>query len=116
MRSTLVVLALAGLGASALLLHSRNSGAQTSAAAKNAAMVQAGQQTFTKNCLLCHTYVQGQVTFGPNLYGELKPPHPKKTPAEVRELLKSGKGKMPPFKDKLTDQDVTNLLAYLHTL
>jgi mono/diheme cytochrome c family protein len=78
--------------------------------------VRAGQAQFEKTCMQCHATVDGQVSFGPNLHGVLKAPHPRKTPAEVRVILKDGKGKMPPFGDKLEPKDVDNLIAYLRTL
>ena len=79
-------------------------------------MVQAGQDLFTQKCMACHSVIEGQPTFGPNLYREMKKPQGKKSSAEIRELLMNGKGKMPPFKDKLTPEDTANLLAYLRTL
>jgi len=81
-----------------------------------AVMVHAGQEIFTGKCLQCHSINQGQVSFGPSLYGEMKKPKPKKSAAEIRAILKNGKGKMPSFQDKLTPEDVNNLMAYLRTL
>jgi mono/diheme cytochrome c family protein len=85
-------------------------------AAGTAAKAHAGQQIFEKNCMQCHAVIEGQYSFGPNLNAELKKPHPRKTDAEVRTILKDGKGKMPPFGDKFTAPDTDNLIAYLHTL
>ncbi len=84
--------------------------------ASKAAAVHAGQDVFTANCFQCHSTQPDQVKFGPSLHGELKPPHAKKTDAQVREILKNGKGKMPSFDGKLKPEDITNLLAYLHTV
>jgi mono/diheme cytochrome c family protein len=78
--------------------------------------VRAGQAQFEKTCMQCHATVDGQVSFGPNLHGVLKGPKPRRTPAYVHVLLKDGKGKMPPFGDKLEPKDVENLIAYLKTL
>ena len=89
---------------------------QTAASAKSDAHAEEGHQIFTQNCMQCHAILEGQYSFGPNLHGELAKPHPKKTPAEVREILKNGKGKMPAFKDKLTDENMDNLVAYLRTV
>jgi mono/diheme cytochrome c family protein len=114
-------ISLATLLATALMVvifHSSPvSQAQTpKAGADTAAKVSAGQQIFEKNCMQCHSFIEGQYSFGPNLFGELKKPHPRKTDVEVRAILKDGKGKMPPFGDKLTAPDTQNLIAYLHTL
>lgn len=59
---------------------------------------------------------EGQVRFGPSLYGEMKGTPPKKSATQIRTILSEGKGKMPSFKEKLTKEDVDNLIAYLHTL
>ena len=89
--------------------------AQKNSASKEQA-VHAGQEVFTQRCFQCHSVLPDQVRFGPSLYGELKKPHAKKTDAEVRTILKNGKGKMPSFKDVLSKEDTDNLLAYLHSL
>jgi mono/diheme cytochrome c family protein len=90
------------------------------AGAKNEEAVHAGQQVFTQRCFGCHSVIEGQQRFGPSLFGELKSPHPKRTPAEIRQILQNGQkgkiGTMPPFKDILTKEDTDNLMAYLRTL
>ena len=78
--------------------------------------VHTGQQVYTQKCFQCHSVVPDQVRFGPSLYGELNKPHPRKTDVQVRTILENGKGKMPSFKDALSQQDTDNLLAYLHSL
>jgi mono/diheme cytochrome c family protein len=82
--------------------------------AKNTAAVHTGQEVFTSKCFQCHSVQENQTRFGPSLYGELK--QHKKTEAQLRQILKDGKGKMPSFDGKLTPEDTKNLLAYLHTL
>jgi len=84
--------------------------------ASKAQAVHAGQQVFTQRCFQCHSVIPDQVRFGPSLHGVLSKPHPRKTDAQVRTILKNGQGKMPPFKDVLTKEDTDNLLAYLHSL
>jgi mono/diheme cytochrome c family protein len=110
----LVIMGVAFLIAS-VICSSPKTQAQSSAN-KNAARVHAGQDIFTHKCLQCHSLNEGEVRLGPSLYGEMKQPHPKKSATEIRAILENGKGKMPSFKDKLTNQDIDNLLAYLHTL
>jgi cytochrome c2 len=90
--------------------------AQTSAASKGKGNAHAGEEVFTKRCFQCHSVIEGQVRFGPSLYGVMKGPHPRKTAPEVRKILKDGGVKMPPFNGILTEDDTDNLLAYLHTL
>lgn len=76
----------------------------------------AGRGIFLQNCKSCHAVDQGQTGIGPNLWGV----HDKQRPTEMRTIIENGKGKlplqMPPFKDKLSPQDIDNLVAYLHTI
>jgi len=116
MLKTVVATALVAVVAMIVFAGIPTSQAQISSVHPPSPKVRAGQETFEKTCLQCHATVEGQVSFGPNLHGVMKPPHPRKTPADVKVLLKSGKGKMPAFGDKLTPTDVDNLIAYLHTL
>jgi mono/diheme cytochrome c family protein len=74
-----------------------------------------GKEIFTQKCLQCHSVLPDQVQFGPSLYGEMRMPQPKLTDAQVRTILRDGKGKMPPAKD-LSKEDMDNLLAYLRSL
>jgi mono/diheme cytochrome c family protein len=87
-----------------------------SSADKNLAAVHAGQDIYTHKCLQCHSVNEGEVRLGPSLYGEMRKPYPKKSATEVRTILENGKGKMPSFQEKLTKQDIDNLLTYLRTL
>jgi mono/diheme cytochrome c family protein len=99
----------------ALLSLSPSVFGQASAAPKGGT-VSAGQEVFTQKCFQCHSVIEDQVRFGPSLFHEMKGPHPKKTATEIHEILMNGKGKMPSFKDILTQEDTDNLLAYLHSL
>jgi mono/diheme cytochrome c family protein len=87
-----------------------------SSADKNIAAIHAGQDIYTHKCLQCHSVNDGEVRFGPSLYGEMRKPNPKKSASEVRTIIENGKGKMPSFQEKLTKQDIDNLLTYLRTL
>jgi mono/diheme cytochrome c family protein len=78
--------------------------------------VHAGEDVFVQKCFQCHSVLEGQVRLGPSLYHVAKGPRPKKTPTEIREIVTNGKGKMPPFKEILTQEDTDNLLAYLRSL
>jgi mono/diheme cytochrome c family protein len=110
----LIIMAAVFLIASAVCTSPRTQ-AQSSSE-KNTAMVQAGQDIYIHKCLQCHSVHEGEIRLGPSLYGEMKKPHPKKSATEVRTILENGKGKMPSFQDKLTKQDIDNLLAYLRTV
>jgi mono/diheme cytochrome c family protein len=98
-----------------VVCSSQSSQALTSAD-KTASSVHAGHDVYVHMCFQCHSTNEGEVRLGPSLFGEMKKPQPKKSATEIRTILKNGKGKMPSFQEKLTQQDVDNLLAYIHTL
>ena len=89
--------------------------AQANVASKQQA-VHVGQQIFLQKCMQCHSFNPDQVLFGPSLYREMSTSPHKKTAAQIRKILKSGKGKMPAFGGTLTEKDVDDLLAYLRSL
>lgn len=100
----------------ATLCFSRSFHGQPSITEKDAGNVQSGEEIFTQNCHQCHAVFEGQYSVGPNLHLEMKKPHPKKSAAEIRAILKNGKGKMPSFSEKLSQEDTEDLLAYIRTL
>jgi mono/diheme cytochrome c family protein len=83
---------------------------------KEAERVPLGEDIFTQRCSACHSVQPDQVRLGPSLYHVTKGPHPRKTPVQIREILQTGKGKMPSFKEVLTPDDVDNIVAYLKSL
>ena len=86
------------------------------AKAASAGSPQAGQQVYVQRCMQCHSVNKDQVLLGPSLWGEMtKSPH-KKSAAEIRVIIKNGKGKMPPWGSMLSEDDIVNVLAYLKTL
>ena len=76
----------------------------------------AGGEIFLQKCFQCHAVEPGAVRSGPSLFHEMRPPNPKKTAAQIRTILRDGKGKMPAYKDKLSKEDTDNLLAYIRSL
>lgn len=85
-------------------------------AAKAAGDAKAGGTLFMSKCFQCHSVAEGEVRFGPSLYHELKKPKPKKTEAEAKTIIKSGKNKMPAWGAILSAEDTDNLIAYIKTL
>jgi mono/diheme cytochrome c family protein len=110
--------ALVALAGIALTLETR--AAHGSSAAEVAPALSAaahdGEQVFTQRCSQCHAVYPGQGSFGPNLYHETRKPTDRKNASQIRTIIVEGKGKMPAFKDKLTDDQVKQLLAYIRTL
>jgi len=88
---------------------------QPSAKAYSPANVKAGEDVFLEKCFQCHSVNKGEVRVGPSLYGVMKGSHAVSA-AKVRDQVTNGKGKMPPFKDLLTPDQVDHVIAYLHSL
>ncbi len=74
-----------------------------------------GGEVFQRQCVMCHSSEPNTKIVGPSLYHVMKGPHPVTTRA-VQEITANGKGTMPSFRDKLTEQQLADLLAYLRTL
>jgi cytochrome c len=78
-----------------------------------------GKEVF-EQCSVCHNADSDEKKMGPGLKGLFakakmnngKPP----TEANVKAKINEGGGGMPAYSDMLTDQEKTDLLAYLKTL
>lgn len=71
----------------------------------------AGKLVFTsKGCATCHTLAAADATgtVGPNL-DEKKPDE-----TLIVDRVVNGKGAMPPYKSQLTDQQIADLVAFVH--
>ncbi len=79
-----------------------------------------GRRVFNFTCAGCHDAYGNQGKGGPSLKGLFqKKELPSGTPANdlrVREVILDGRATMPGFRRSLTDRQVDDLLAYLHTL
>lgn len=79
-----------------------------------------GRRVFQQQCAQCHYAYIGRDLHGPSLKGVFKKQYLSSgMPANddrVRELITTGRGMMPGFGRALTDQQMDDLLAYLHTL
>lgn len=80
----------------------------------------AGQQVFARQCANCHYADTDEGLQGPGLKGVLKKPYlPSGAVANdtrVTRVIVYGRAMMPPMGNYLTEQDLQELLAYLHTL
>jgi mono/diheme cytochrome c family protein len=80
----------------------------------------AGQQVFVSQCSSCHYADSASGLYGPGLQGLLHKPYlPSGRVANdqsVTGVILRGGGMMPPLGNTLTDQQLQDLLAYLHTL
>jgi mono/diheme cytochrome c family protein len=79
-----------------------------------------GRRLFDQSCAQCHRAYSPEAQNGPSLQGVFKKQTlPSGTPANddrVRENILLGRAKMPGFRNLLSDDQVDDLIAYLHTL
>jgi mono/diheme cytochrome c family protein len=69
-----------------------------------------GAQVYATNCSVCHgMHGEGIADAFPSLVGI----DSRRDRQQVLDIIHNGKGRMPAFKDRLTDDDLTHLLAYL---
>lgn len=80
----------------------------------------AGHHIFDHKCAECHAAYSGRVYKGPSLQGMFKKPYLKMgAPANderVQNIIMTGHNKMPAFSRVLTEEQLQQLMAYLHTL
>jgi len=79
-----------------------------------------GRRVYDTRCAECHYAYSKSNLRGPSLNGLFKKPFMKNgMPANddrVTDIILLGRAKMPAFQNKLTQQQLDDLLAYLHTL
>jgi len=79
-----------------------------------------GRRVYDRYCALCHDAYSARSLKGPSMQAVFKKQFlPSGAPANderVREVINLGRSKMPSFGNVLTEQQTTDLLAYLHTL
>ena len=79
-----------------------------------------GRRLFDQSCAQCHRAYSSEAQTGPSLQGVFKKKElPSGTPANddrVRENILLGRAKMPGFRNLFSDDQVDDLIAYLHTL
>ena len=79
-----------------------------------------GRHLYDRYCARCHEAYTTKSLQGPSLKDLYKKPYmPSGTPANddrVRDVIRLGRVKMQAFGQVLSQQDVEDLIAYLHTL
>jgi len=79
-----------------------------------------GHQVFASHCARCHYANNEQSLSGPGLQGLYKRKYlPSGAPVNddrVRAAIQHGRNMMPAFGNSIDEQQLGNLLAYLHTL
>ncbi len=79
-----------------------------------------GHKVYVERCSLCHYDRQEGALHGPSLLGTYKRPYlPSGAPANderVRATILHGRNNMPALGNTLDDEEVAQVLSYLHTL
>src|ERR1700730_17894493 len=82
-------------------------------------LAQTGADTYKAKCQMCH----GVTGLGDTPAGKAMKARPfnspdvlKESDAELITVIKKGKNKMPAFAGKLTDTQIDDVLAFIHTL
>ncbi len=79
-----------------------------------------GRRVYGQNCIRCHEPYSSREIQGPSLHGIFKrdqfPSGIKASDERMIDVIEMGKSKMPSFRNALTQQQLQDLLAYLHTL
>lgn len=88
-------------------------------AASTVSFAQTAADNFKAKCQMCH----GADGNGDTPAGKAMKAHPFNSPDVLKEsdadliaIIQKGKNKMPAFAGKLTDAQITDLVAYIHTL
>ena len=80
----------------------------------------AGRRVFDAQCDRCHAAYSSRALQGPTLRGVLTRQYlPSGVPANderVADVIRLGRGKMPGYSRVLNDQQIDDLIVYLHTL
>ena len=81
---------------------------------------QRGELVFRVNCAVCHFPYSNKSRGGPGLKAVFRKQYlPSGAPANderVRSAIEQGRANMPSFKNVLTDEQMADLMAYLHAL
>jgi cytochrome c len=114
-RSNLIVLAVCVVVSCSLALGQAQKGKKGGSAGDAAK----GQEVF-QQCSVCHNADSTEKKMGPGLKGlfqnEKLANGKKPTEANVRTQIDEGGNGMPSYKEMLSDEEKTNLIAYLKTL
>jgi mono/diheme cytochrome c family protein len=71
-----------------------------------------GALLFRKNCGGCHSALPGRVQHAPSLRGYFgRNPQPELR--QTRQVIMNGRRSMPPFRERLSSDQVDDLIAYL---
>jgi mono/diheme cytochrome c family protein len=119
-RRRVAPLAVAGLVLACFIGCGRPATEKTDAELGLNAQQSAGRAIYTQYCVACHPAYSSSGDKGPGLKGLFKKQFlPSGLPANdrfVSQTIRMGRGMMPPMGDALSESQLADLLAYLHTL
>ena len=79
-----------------------------------------GRRVYDARCAECHYAYSSRDLRGPSMHGLYKKPFMTSgiptNDERVTDIILMGRAKMPGFQQKITQQQLTDLLTYLHTL
>lgn len=79
-----------------------------------------GRVVYDRHCIRCHEPYSSREIQGPSLHNVFRkeqfPSGIKASDERMVDVIEMGKSKMPSFRNSLTDQQLQDILAYLHTL
>jgi mono/diheme cytochrome c family protein len=76
---------------------------------------ESGAQIFQKNCAACHSLLPGHAQRGPSLRGYFER-NPRPKIADTRRAILGGGPFMPPFRGRLSSEEIDLVIAYIKTL
>lgn len=113
-------IALSGVAAAALLLAGCRSTPPSKPLSQLTPTEMQGYLVYQSHCSTCHYANRSGALHGPSLHGLFKRRYlPSGAPANddrVRSTILHGRNMMPPFGNTLDDQQIRDLIAYLHTI
>jgi len=74
-----------------------------------------GAQLFQKNCAACHSLLPGHTQHGPSLRGYFER-SPRPDIGQARRAILGGGPFMPPFRGRLSSEEIDLLISYMKTL
>jgi len=69
---------------------------------------------FHNNCNVCHSLETGQNGYGQSL-AEYFERNPSQTVNQTQQLIRNGRRRMPPFRDRLSSDQIQDVIAYIRT-
>ena len=119
-----VAVCAAAIGTSVMAQSGGKGAAEKNAAASQAASFSSGdairgRALFTRTCAICHFSKNAETKIGPglkNIYKRKFADGKRVDDASMRAWIETGGKNMPPFKNTLSQQEITDLIAFVRTL